>query len=191
MLNIDPIWTPDTQQNQFRLLLDAMARPGVCHPLTILPKSGTVALAILATLLDAEVSLADPNTLLSDDDWLMLQVKTAQTTQADYIICDGRQSPSFTPKLGTLPSPDQSATLILVVEAIGQNGIEENKDNMCLTLTGPGIKNSNQLLIKGLNEQWLYKREDWVCAFPLGVDIVLIDDKQMVALPRTTNVEII
>lgn len=184
MLKLDPIWMADSQQANFRLLLDAMARPGKCHPLEFTPEKGPAALALLATLLDSEVSLADHDNLLNDDHWPMLQVKSAHAEQADYVICDGSRTPNFIPKLGTLPSPDQSATVILMVDAIGDG-------NTHLKFTGPGIAKSNQLLIKGLNEQWLEKREDWVCAFPLGVDFILLDDRQIVALPRTTKVEFI
>ncbi len=188
MLKLDHIWMADTQQAHFRLLLEAMARPGLCQPLTALPETGPAALAILATLLDAEVSLADPNKLLRDDDWPMLQVKTAHVEQADYVICDGSRAPEFTPKLGTLPNPDQSATVVLIVDGIGH--IEE-EGSTHLKLTGPGIANNNELLINGINQQWLDRREDWVCGFPLGVDFILVDDRQLVALPRTTKVEII
>ena len=184
MLKLDPIWMADEQQANFRLLLDAMARPGKCQTLEVTPEKGPAALAILATLLDAEVSLADPDKLLHDSDWPMLQAKSGHVEQADYVICDGSLAPNFIPKLGTLPSPDQSATVILVVDAVGEG-------NTHLKLTGPGIADSNQLLIKGLEKQWLEKREDWVCAFPLGIDFILADDKQMVALPRTTKVELI
>jgi alpha-D-ribose 1-methylphosphonate 5-triphosphate synthase subunit PhnH len=184
MLNLDPIWMVDNQQANYRLLLDAMARPGRRHTLATLPENGPAVLAILATLLDAEVSLADPDNLLHQDDWPMLQVKSAQAEQADYIICNGSRAPDLTPKLGTLPSPDQSATLILVVDALGEGESH-------LQLTGPGIASSNRLMIKGLESQWLQMRENWVCAFPLGVDFILVDDRQVVALPRTTKVEII
>ncbi|MFT7371432.1 MAG: alpha-D-ribose 1-methylphosphonate 5-triphosphate synthase subunit PhnH [Oleiphilaceae bacterium] len=188
MLNLDPIWTPDIQQAHFRLLLDAMARPGLCKPVTTLPESGPVVLAILATLLDGEVSLSDPDKLLRDEDWLMLQVKTAPVEHANYILCDGKHAPDFIPSLGTLPSPDQSATLILVVDAIGD--IQGAGDTQ-LRLSGPGIAHSNRICIKGLHQQWLDKREGWVGAFPLGVDFILLDNRQMLALPRTTKVEII
>ena len=75
MLKIDPIWQPDVQQKNFRLVLDAMSYPGRCFSLHTLPDEGPVVLSILATLLDAEVSLSDPHNLLRADDWLMLQQK--------------------------------------------------------------------------------------------------------------------
>jgi alpha-D-ribose 1-methylphosphonate 5-triphosphate synthase subunit PhnH len=184
MLSLDPIWMPDTQQGHFRLLLDAMARPGTCHTLTTVPKEGHSVLAVLTTLLDAEVSLADPHALLRSDDWPMLQTKSATVEQADYVLCDGSRAPNFTPKLGTLPSPEQSATLILVVGELGQGDTH-------LKLTGPGIANTESLMINGLDTQWLTLREDWVCSFPLGVDLVLVDGGQLAALPRTTKVEVL
>lgn len=183
MLKIDPIWQPDIQQTNFRLVLDAMSHPGRCFTLHTLPDEGPVVLSILATLLDAEVSLSDPHDLLRADDWLMLQAKSASTDEADYVLCDAMQLPNLSPKLGTLPNPDQSATLILKV---GKLGMGDHK----LTLSGPGIKDIEYLSINGLKLDWLSKRDDWNGAFPLGIDIILVDDKSVAALPRTTNVKV-
>lgn len=183
MLSLDPIWMPEFQQQHFRLLLEAMARPGKCQTLIDVPDNGPSVLAILATVLDAEVSLADPHALLNNADWPMLQTKSATAEQADYVLCDGTRTPDFVPKLGSLHSPELSATLILMVEELGQG-------NTHLNLSGPGIAESQTLLIKGLDNQWLALREDWVCAFPIGVDFILVAGKQIAALPRTTKVEV-
>jgi alpha-D-ribose 1-methylphosphonate 5-triphosphate synthase subunit PhnH len=113
----------------------------------------------------------------------MLQAKSALVENADYILCDAIQLPDLSPKLGTLPNPDQSATLILMVDKLS---VGEHK----LRLSGPGIKNIEYLAINGLNLDWLSKRDDWNCSFPLGVDILLVDDKSVAALPRTTNVNV-
>jgi alpha-D-ribose 1-methylphosphonate 5-triphosphate synthase subunit PhnH len=56
-------------------------------------------------------------------------------------------------------------------------------------LHGPGIKENQICNIQGLDSDWLLKREAWVCGFPLGVDMILLDQQQMMALPRTTRVE--
>lgn len=180
---LDPIWMAHTQQAQFRFLLDAMARPGRRYPLSSICEQGPAVLGILATLLDAQVSLADPHALLREQDWPMLQAKSAVAEQADYLVCDARRAPDFTPKLGSLCSPEQSATLILVVESLDQGDVS-------LRLTGPGIAQSERLQVCGLHRQWLEKRADWVCAFPLGVDFILLDNKQACALPRTTTVQV-
>ena len=184
MLAIDPVWQADIQQAHFRLLLDAMAYPGRCLNLKKLPKDGTVALTVLSTLLDAEVSLADPHKLLKEDDWQMLQTKSASTDEADYILCDGSQFTNFTPKTGSLKSPEQSATLILVVNKLGEGELK-------LNLSGPGIQVNQLLSVTGLAGQWLALHEECNISFPLGVDLILIDDTQIAALPRTTKVEVL
>jgi alpha-D-ribose 1-methylphosphonate 5-triphosphate synthase subunit PhnH len=184
MLEIDPIWMPDIQQAHFRIMLNAMARPGNCYPLRKTPVEGPAALAVLSTLLDAEVSLSDPHELLRNGDWPMLQANPVAAEHADYLLCDGGRAPDFTPKLGSLSSPEKSATLILVVKALGQGDTR-------LRLTGPGIAQACYLSIGGIHRQWLAIREEWVCAFPLGVDMILVDEERITALPRTTLVEVI
>lgn len=210
MIELQPIWMPDTQQTCLRLLLQAMSRPGQCLTLPVEPGHHSAALLILATLLDAEVSLADPAKQLDDDDWPMLQVKRAANELADYVICNGKHNPDFTPKLGSLPSPEESATLIIMVDHIsapeaGSHFNIKAADNikqdthikqdtqatMQLNLSGPGIASTHSLLIDGLNTKWLDKREDWISGFPMGVDLILLDDRHVVALPRTTQVEVI
>lgn len=184
MLALDPIWQAETQQIHFRLLLDVMSRPGRCHLLHATPAEGSVALSVLASLLDREVSLADPHGLLREQDWPMLQATVAIPEQADFILCDGLYIPSFTPRLGSLPSPEQSATLILVVNELGRG-------DSCLRLTGPGIADVETLVVEGLAEEWISARNEWVSAFPLGVDMILVAEQQVAALPRTTRVELI
>ena len=184
MLAIDPVWQADTQQEHFRLLLDAMAYPGRCLNLKTLPKNSTVALTVLSTLHDAEVSLADPHKLLNEDDWQMLQTNLATKDEAKFILCDGSQFTKFAPKLGSLKSPEQSATLILVVDKLGEGDLK-------LNLIGPGIQVNQLLSITGLAPQWLTLREECNGAFPLGIDLIFIDDSQIAALPRTTKVEIL
>jgi len=183
MLKLDPVWQPDIQQANFRLLLNAMAYPGRYFALHAVPKEGHITLSVLATLLDAEVTLSDPYNLLREDNWPMLQVKSASADEADYVLCDASQLPNFSPKLGTLPNPDQSATLIVKVNKLGQGDLK-------LKLSGPGIKDFERLTVDGLNTEWLSKRNDWICSFPLGVDMILVDAQYVAALPRTTKVEV-
>ena len=183
MLKLDPIWSADIQQIHFRQLLEAMSRPGSLHIIHQLPEVGTAALTVLATLLDSEVSLSDPENILDDTDRTLLQVKQADSDEADYILCNGNKVINVNPKLGTLPSPEQSATLILTVDSL-------TTGNTHLILSGPGIKTNTSLKIDGLAEQWLTLRNDWVCHFPLGVDLILVDDKQLISIPRTTHIEV-
>jgi alpha-D-ribose 1-methylphosphonate 5-triphosphate synthase subunit PhnH len=183
MLEVAPIWQPDIQQQNYRVLLEAMARPGSVQTLLGLDENPTAEVAVLATLLDASVTLCDCDGLLSDSDLSLLQTGLADPEQADYLLCSGRRVPGFEPKLGTLPSPEQSATLLIRVTAL-------DKGELRLDLAGPGIKGGQECSVAGLDPQWLARREDWVCGFPLGVDLILVDEKQVLALPRTTRVEV-
>ena len=184
MLHIEPIWTPEIQQIHFRLLLEVMSRPGKRSELIEIPESGKPFLSVLSALLDSEVSLSDPDNLLSDDDWLMLQANRSEPESADYILCSASNVPTFTPKLGTLPSPEKSATIVLVASSLEQG-------SLTLRLSGPGIAIDNELVLDGVKQEWLEKRIDWNCAFPLGVDFILLDSRRVTAIPRTTKVEIL
>ena len=187
MLKLDPIWQPEAQQLHFRLLLEAMSRPGRCQRLPVIPEDGPLALSVLASLLDAAVSLADPHGLLREQDWPMLLAQHATAEQADFILCDASRVPDFMPRLGSLPKPEQSATLILVLAELGT---ELDKADLLLKLSGPGIARHETLGVSGLAKEWIDRREDWVSAFPLGVDMILLDAVCIAALPRTTRVEL-
>ncbi|MDF1579808.1 MAG: phosphonate C-P lyase system protein PhnH [Desulfuromonadales bacterium] len=184
MLELSAIWKPETQQQLFRALLNAMARPG-SRESNVIPADGeAIGLPVLAVLVDAAVTLADPHQLLRKSDWSLLQAAEKSADTADYIFCDGNRAPEFSPKLGTLTGPEQSATLIVSVSGL-------NSVTTRLKLKGPGIAESTTLVIDGLDPAWIHAREDWVCEFPLGVDLILVSETQLAAIPRTTNVEVL
>ena len=183
MIDVAPIWMPDVQQQNYRALLEVMSRPGRIEDI-LRGDSDTAYLAVLATLLDGEVSLSDPNGLLKESHWPLLQAKHALTDEADYILCQGDQPPSLQPRLGTLPCPEKSATLVIAVGSLTTGRLH-------IQLTGPGVNGIADVPISGLHPDWIVQREDWVCAFPLGVDMILVDDTAAMALPRTTKVEVL
>lgn len=183
MKKIESIWLADTQQKIFRALMEVMSRPGKVENLTAITQSDSALRAILPALLDAEVSLCDHADLLDAADWPLLQCRQQLVDQADYIVCDGKQPADYQPKIGTLSSPELSATLIIKVDDL-QHG-EAN-----LSLSGPGINGVCQIRVSGLDQTWLQQREQWNDAFPLGVDILLVDDSHVMAWPRTTKIEV-
>jgi len=202
MINIAAMWLPEYQQQNYRSVLDAVSRPGSCKPLYF-DAGDRAFIALLACLLDTSVTLADPHTLVNQDSLPLLQASMDRPEQADFIVCDGRAALDFIPKLGTLPSPELSATVVLLVEKIhdalvgdiedmGAKGTSEKAmSDVNLQLSGPGVNGTHQCAIKGLAEHWLAAREEWVSSFPLGIDILLVDDTRVMALPRTTKVEIV
>jgi alpha-D-ribose 1-methylphosphonate 5-triphosphate synthase subunit PhnH len=191
MLNVSAIWLPDFQQQNFRAILEAMARPGSCQALALNGNEvdsdalEDAYIAVLASLLDNSVTLADPDMLISQDNTVLLQANSTDSEQADFILCRGDRMPDFELKLGTLPSPELSATIILIVKKID----DRQQGDLNLRLSGPGINDQKYCAISGLNLQWLAAREEWISSFPLGVDLLLVDDAKVMALPRTTKVE--
>lgn len=184
MLELASIWTPLVQQQNYRALLDAISRPGRSQKITFNPDETDATTAILATLLDGEVSLSDPDNRIDPDDWPLLQARCAEPEDADFIVCAGAIPACFEPKLGTLASPEQSATLLLQVESF-------TADTASIRAQGPGIETTAELSVCGLNHSWLSARQTWISAFPLGVDIFLVAQDQVLALPRTTQLEVI
>ena len=182
-MDVDVIFQPESQQQLFRLLLEATSRPGRIQKLPEAFHQSRASVAVLATLLDAEVKLADPYAMLPQRLWPLLQAVSATPERADYLICKGITIPDFTPRLGTLSCPDESATIILDVESL--SGEESH-----LRLAGPGVDGEITVGIDGLHPDWLAARQDWVASFPLGVDMVIADGDRLLGLPRTTRVEV-
>ncbi len=182
-------WTPEAQQQAFRAVLDGFARPGTRVPAT---PPGAV-LMFLSVVLDESVSLADPGGVLGADLRRLLLAPTAPATQARFVLLDGRRppEPGFEPSLGTLESPEGGATLLLTVDAVGSSPSEATQDDdVVLHLQGPGVAGTRTVAVSGLHPDWLARRAAWVAAYPLGVDLVLAAPDALVALPRTTRIEI-
>jgi alpha-D-ribose 1-methylphosphonate 5-triphosphate synthase subunit PhnH len=183
---LEPIFTPNVQQAVFRDLLKAQSYPGLPVALTPAIHGICAHRAVLAALLDGEVSLADPLNLLSaDGDWPFLEARRAAPGQADFILARGDAAMNLKPRLGTLAEPEKSATLVLTVaRLLGDAGL-------ALRVSGPGVKSPRELRIQGLDDHWLRLRNDWNAAFPMGVDFILAGEDGIAALPRTTHVEVI
>ena len=83
-------------------------------------------------------------------------------------------------KRGTLTNPQQSATILIETDYLS-NGNQ-------LTLEGPGIELTENVEIAG-SEFWMTERARAVEEYPLGIDIILIDqNSNIMCLPRTTNI---
>ena len=167
-------WGAPRQQTVFRQLMRAFSFPGRIQTLT----EGEALTQTLATLVDREATLADPQNLLDALTLQRLQARMTGPEHAQFIVADGSAPPLFEPCLGTLESPEGGATILLWVTALG--------DGAQWQLTGPGIATTQALAISGLDPAWLARRQDWNEGFPLGVDLILADTNSVVALPRTT-----
>lgn len=174
-------YTPQLQQLNFNTLMNAFAYPGRIQQLH--GQSPAIE-QVLATLIDGEVSLADPDSILNGDVRMRLEARMVEPELANFIVCVGSKVPEFQPLLGTLEEPEHGATLIIQVQ-----GFNDHAQGITLQLTGPGIETTNTLKMLGMNTAWLHRRAFWNAAFPTGVDCILLSDKQLVALPRTTQIQ--
>ena len=183
MMTSETLWQGRVQQTLFRELTEAFSRPGSVRDLTDSLAGASALRGVLATLMDAECGLADPHDLIAAEDWPLLQAQRGAPETARYVAVNGKQPPCFMPAIGSLESPEFGATLLVAVDALGRGA-------QSISLSGPGIDGECQLQFDGLHADWLIQRGEWVSAFPLGVDLLLIDARRIVALPRTTHVKL-
>lgn len=153
------------QQPIFRALLAAISYPGRLH--TAHAPAGVA--DVVTTLVDRQVSLADPYHALPEALWRWLGITATDAAKAQYIVCPGQDSPNFYPPIGTLDSPELGATVIIPVPELTAltAGTEDG-----LYIAGPSRKDPKVrgLNVKGLHSDWLSQRADWHPAFPLGTD---------------------
>lgn len=185
----------DTFDSQavFRNVLTAMANPGrivdmgvdLCPPEVLHQASGV----ILLTLLDYETPFwCDLDTASEAARWVTfhtgapgIQAKK-QSAFALYTDYDNLDDPG-TFNMGTIASPDCSTTLIVQTRGIDNKGR--------IRMTGPGIQKECFLKLKGIKEGFLRKRMALSSHYPLGVDMIFVCDRVLVAVPRTTRLEIL
>lgn len=163
---------PEVQQPIYRALLGAMSYPGRLHAA---PAPAGVA-DVVVTLVDRQVSLADPYGTLPSQLWRWLGVSQAPADEAQYIICPGQDSPDFQPQLGTLESPEFGATVIIPVPELSALKTAEDSSAEHLYVAGPSHKNPKVrgFRAKGMNGAWLQKRASWQRGFPLGTDWIFV-----------------
>lgn len=184
-------------QKGFRTILHCMSRPGTIKSMRNLtgelPASseGLPATFITAlTLLDREASFAlvgEHTKELEEQIAAYTMAVQERLSAADYVFITKQATKEQIVnvfrevKIGTLVNPQQSVTIILE---------SEFSDEGELTLEGPGIKTTAELSIAN-SKDWLEERQIANKEFPLGVDMILVNDQSnIVCIPRTTVIKI-
>lgn len=179
-------------QSTFRSVMDAMARPGSVQ--RIVPMAGAPATmmrgtaAIALTLFDHDTPLwLDARMSESSDvtKWLKFHTGAPVVQDASIaafaLISDGVLLPPLERfALGTNEYPDRSTTVIVQVESLDSG--------RSFDLRGPGIDGvaTLQASIKPFD---LFERLQFnETLFPRGIDLVLVADDAVVAVPRTTRI---
>ena len=178
-------------QATFRLVMDAMARPGKVRQLT---KSvgapsglmhGTAAIAL--TLFDHDTPIWLDRTMAATSDvakWLKFH--SGAPVIAESSVCSfalvglGNEMPALDRfSLGSNEYPDRSTTLILQVESLTEGRGYE--------LCGPGI-DGTAILQASIEPADLFEQLAVNAKlFPRGLDVVLVHDDAVVAIPRSTR----
>jgi alpha-D-ribose 1-methylphosphonate 5-triphosphate synthase subunit PhnH len=197
-LSLEPV--RDTQRT-FRVVLDAMARPGTVKQLPVAARDAPVnpwLAAVLVTLVDHEVSLAvepfDGADLLERFVRQRTAVASVGADRADFVVAaSDRLDPSLPLRLrqGTLAYPNDSATLLILVPALDQSASADDGTALALTLAGPGVPSGHVFTVAGLTPA-LFEARDEAAEYPCGIDVILVDPGgRVTALPRSTAIQVV
>jgi alpha-D-ribose 1-methylphosphonate 5-triphosphate synthase subunit PhnH len=179
----DPVL--DAQQG-FRAILDAMSHPGRIAQVggvTAPDPLGTAAASALLTLVDHETPLwLDPDAA-SVRQWIEFHCGAPIVSRID--ACAFALALSL-PDLASLPSgthesPETSATVICQIESFDAGDV--------FRLTGPGLRESTMLRVKGLPSGFVSIWRSNHALFPCGIDLILCAGDRLTALPRTVSIE--
>jgi alpha-D-ribose 1-methylphosphonate 5-triphosphate synthase subunit PhnH len=178
-------------QSVFRSVMDAMARPGSIQRIASTAGTpvgmmrGTAAIAL--TLFDHDTPVWLDGRMSATPDaakWLKFHTSApvvADSSTASFaLVGDPENLPALDRfAFGSNEYPDRSTTLILQVESLTDGPVVE--------LQGPGIDGA-AVLRASIRPRDLFERLAINAAlFPRGVDVVLVHDDSIVAIPRTTR----
>lgn len=194
----DPVF--DAQEH-YRVLLDAMARPG---KINILPRmqltapaglTGAAALVGFA-LLNADVSFfVDGTESAVATRYLLVNTSSrpVDAREADFVFAAGSASAMLVEsmKKGSLPYPEEGATLVLHVTSLATEpqGLGYGDGGLALALHGPGVPGERTFFARGLNATLVEAVQQSNIEFPLGVDVILTDgDGRVACIPRSSRI---
>ncbi|HXB07437.1 MAG TPA: phosphonate C-P lyase system protein PhnH [Puia sp.] len=184
-------------QKHYRLVLDSMARPG---KINVLPRlelnipAGIHAAGALVgfALLNSDVAycVEGPEAEVVSRYLLVnTSARPVAREEADYVFLVGAVPAAllYSLKVGTLPYPEDSATVIAMAEQLANEG-----EGIQLLLNGPGIDGERKLCVNGLDRSFFEALTTINGEFPLGVDLILTDSGYRVAcIPRSTRVRVV
>jgi alpha-D-ribose 1-methylphosphonate 5-triphosphate synthase subunit PhnH len=178
MLTVAPPDAVEARANAtFEALMWSMARPGEIREL---PEAGLT--AIVDALIDREcVAYADNATLTRQI--AETGAIAGDLDQADHLFLqslDGAADALAAIRCGSALYPDEGATLVAqVAHGKGQR----------LRLTGPGIDGSRDLEIAIPAAFWALRQQ--LCAYPEGFELLLVDGRSVIGIPRSTQIEVL
>jgi len=180
-------------QSTFRSVMSAMARPGSVKPVAVSVGApdgvmrGSAAIAL--TLFDHDTPIWLDGAMAATPEvarWLKFHTGAPVVGDASIasfaLIGDAKNlQPLDRFAFGSNEYPDRSTTLILQVESLSQGPAYQ--------LRGPGIDGVSTLRATIEPRDLFARLAINATLFPCGIDVVLVDDASIVAIPRTTRLE--
>jgi len=166
----------ETRDNQtFEALMWAMSRPGTVREM---PEPGLLPVALALVDIETQVCCDDP--VLAEALARTGAHKTA-ADEAGYLFVTGDPMPAMrAAKPGSALYPDEGATIVIAVPLSG---------GPRLKLTGPGIETSIEVSPDLPPAFWAERASR--SAYPAGHDLIIVEGQRVVALPRSTQVEVL
>ncbi|WP_254546770.1 phosphonate C-P lyase system protein PhnH [Halomarina pelagica] len=181
-LDVDPVH--DTRET-FRALLDAASRPGTVERTPVAPAVN----AVVATLVDHEVTVHGGSETLRAALDRERRLSRAPFEEADLIVAAGDTDGRVTDaERGTLKEPSEGATVIYEVDALAADATRVN--GLALSVTGPGVPGTRTFGVGGLPATEVGAIAEAQSTYPRGVDVFLVDEERVAALPRSVEVEV-
>lgn len=179
MLTVAPPDALELRANAtFEALMWALARPGRNRDM---PEAGLAAIA--ESLVDLEC------TVFADDPALIGRIAatgalvTDDLSDADHVFLSslgGIEARLSTIRRGSALYPDDGATLVAGVRhGVGQT----------VRLAGPGVDGAVELALGIPASFWAMRA--MLCAYPEGFDMLLVDGRSVIGIPRSTQVEVL
>jgi alpha-D-ribose 1-methylphosphonate 5-triphosphate synthase subunit PhnH len=169
-----------------------MARPGQVGSVSTPFGDGRHAagLAVLESLLDHEVTFAvvPPESSIIDTLLRRSGSRLADLAEADYVLAEGVGvlTALRSAKSGTFESPERSGTVVAIVDDISAT----MSSGLCLTLSGPGIRDLTDVWLDGITSEQVSVLTERNAEAPLGIDLVLAAASgRVMCIPRYTRVE--
>jgi alpha-D-ribose 1-methylphosphonate 5-triphosphate synthase subunit PhnH len=187
-----PTLTPRAarEQQTFRVLLNAMARPGSIGllPLPEQPNQSRL-LAVAEALVDHEVTFAvlPERPELVDAILRLTGSRFATVEHADYVFCEAKSLAETLARVkdGTLEYPERGATVVCEVQAIDEPGSDY------IELSGPGIKATRRVQVRGFGPEAQATFRDRNAAPPTGVDVAFVSMAgHVTCLSRYTKLQV-
>lgn len=177
-------------QQSFRLILEAMSRPGrlteLTCPLEPPQPFGPATAATALTLFDGDTRIWIDAAGRSEEVAAFLRFHcgcplTDRPAEADFAICLAWPEDFGRFAQGEPEYPDRSTTVIVQVDRLDSDG--------GLVLSGPGIADRERLGIAPLPGDFAARWSVNRAGFPLGIDLILTADRTFCGLPRSLTIE--